>query len=213
MKKILFLIILLLLAYIFRAEILSSYARLFTVNNAIDGADAMIIMSGNIDTRPAYAAELYHKDYAKRVYLTREKNWQGQLSPFVEARNSYARKALLEDGVPVEFLPGRHPEGAMSTLDEVHDVIDFLKQNKEFLHIILVTDAPHSYRTHYIFEKVFRENGLAHIQLEIAAAPNDVFDDSNWYQTEKGLVFYIEETIKVPYYWLNLADKNLVVPR
>ena len=213
MKKILFLIILILLAYIFRGEILSSYARLLTVNNATDGADAMIIMSGNIDTRPAHAAKLYHNGYAKRVFLTREKNWLGHLSPYVEARNLYARQALLREKVPVEFLPGKHPEGAMSTLDEVYDVVDFLKQNNEIQHIILVTDEPHTYRTNYIFNKVFRQNGLGHIQLEMAAAPNDVFNETNWYQTEKGVVFYLEETIKIPFYWLNLADKNLVVPR
>ena len=213
MKKVLTLIILLLMAYIFRGEILTAYARLFTVNNATDGADAMIIMSGNIDTRPAYAAELYHKGYAKRVFLTHEKNWLGDLSPYVEARNLYAHHALLKAEIPVEFLPGRHPEGAMSTLDEVYDVVDFLKQNEKILHIILVTDTPHSYRTHYIFNRIFKENGLGHIQLEVAAAPNDIFNEENWYQTEKGVVFYIEESIKVPFYWLNLADKNLVVPR
>jgi uncharacterized SAM-binding protein YcdF (DUF218 family) len=213
MKKFLVFIIIILLLYISRADLLAAYARLFTVNTATEGADAMIIMSGNIDTRPAHAAKLYHEGYAKRVFLTVEKNWHDQLTPYVEARNTYARRFLLDSSVPVEWLPSTHEEGAMSSMDEALDVADFLKNNPDIRHLIIVTDAPHTYRTLYAFNKVFEANGLGHIQLEMAAAPNDVFDESNWYTTEKGLIFYFEEPIKVLFYWVNMANSSLVVPR
>ena len=213
MKKLLVFIILLLLLYIFRAQLLSGYARLFTVDTATQGADAMIIMSGNIDTRPAYAAKLYHEGYARRVFLTQEKNWHGHLSPYVEARNAYAELQLLESKVPVEILPTTHDEGGMSSYDEAIDAADFLKKNPGILHLIVVTDMPHTYRTYYAFNKVFQANGLDYIQLEMAAAPNDVFDESNWFTTEKGIMYYLEESIKVLMYWLDLQNPSLVIPR
>ena len=213
MKKLLSFIILILLLYIFHVELLTAYARLFTVNTATKGADAMIIMSGNIDTRPAYAADLFHQGYAKRVFLTLEKNWNDELTPYVEARNSYARRHLLELGVPIEWLPSTHQEGAMSSMDEALDTVDFLKNNPQVSHLIVVTDAPHTYRTFYAFNKVFEANGLGHIQFEMAAAPNEVFNESNWFTTEKGLIYYFEESIKMLFYWANMANTSLVDPR
>jgi uncharacterized SAM-binding protein YcdF (DUF218 family) len=213
MKKLLVFIILVLLLILFRAPLLGAYAKLFTVNNATQGADAMIIMSGNIDTRPRYAAKLYHEGYANRVLLTREKNWEGFASPYVEARNNYAEYFMLKNEVPVEWLPSLHEEGAMSSLDEALDTVAFLKANPNVLHLILVTDAFHSYRVNYLFNKVLKDNGLAYIRLEVAAAPNDVFDESNWFQTELGLTEYFKETVKVPMYWLGLANTTMVVAR
>lgn len=212
MKKLLLLIILLLLLYIFRADLLTAYARLFTVNDATQGADVMVIMSGNIDTRPVYAAELYHDGYAQKVFLTTEKNWNGKMSPYVEARNAYAEMQLLELEVPVQILPSTFEEGSMSTFDEAYDVADYLLQNPGEQHLILVTDAPHTYRTRYAFKKVFEEKGLSHIQLEMAAAPNDVFDETNWYTTEKGIIYYLLESVKMLVYWFTLGSTDLVDP-
>lgn len=212
MKKILFFIILLLLLYIFRTQLLTGYARLFTINTATEGADVMIIMSGNIDTRPDYAARLYHEGYANKVFLTQEKNWNEKLSPYVLARNAYAELNLLKLKVPVQFLPTTHKEGAMSTYDEALDAVDYLKKNPGEQHLIVVTDKPHTYRTYYAFKKVFNANGLGYIQLEMAAAPNDIFDETNWFTTEKGIIYYLEESVKVVMYWLGLGGTTLVLP-
>lgn len=173
----------------------------------------MIVMSGNIDTRPDYAAKLYHEGYAGKVFLTQEKNWEGKWSPYVEARNAYAEQNLLEQKVPVKFLPSTHEEGAMSTFDEAYDAVDYLKKNPDLQHLILVTDAPHTYRTFYAFNKVFKDNGLGHIRLEMAAAPNDVFDETSWYTTEKGIIYYIEESLKTLLYWFTMGSTTLVAPR
>jgi hypothetical protein len=51
------------------------------------------------------------------------------------------------------------------------------------------------------------------VRLEFAAAPNDIFDETNWYKTEKGLIFYFEETVKTLMYWLGLANTSMVVAR
>lgn len=212
MKKLLFLVIVVLLLYIFRADWLSAYARLFTINNATDGSDVMIILSGNIDTRPAYGAKLYHEGYAKRVFLTREKNFNGKFSPYVDAINAYAERQLKSMDVPVEFLPSTHDEGAMSTMDEALDTVAFLKANPDIIHVTLVTDAPHTYRSWYAFQKAFEANGLGHIDLKMAAAPNAIFDENNWYTTEKGLLYYFTESIKVLMYWVNLENNPNITP-
>jgi len=213
MKKLLLLIIVLLLFYIFRAELLTGYARLFTLNTATPGADLMIVMSGNIATRPDYAVKLYNEGFADTVYLTQEKNWEGHLTPYVMARNDYAKMHMESLGVPVKLLPSIHEGEAMSTFDEAHDAAAFLDKNPDMRHVILVTDAPHTLRTEYTFVKAFKQYGLDNIQLEMAAAPNDVFDETNWFTTEKGILYYLEETLKMLLYWVGLGNSGLVTPR
>ncbi len=211
MKKFLVFVILVLLLVVFRSPLLTGFAKLFRVDNATQGADVMIVLSGNIATRPRYAVELYNDGYANRVFLTVTKNWEGFASPYVEAQNNYAEFYMLKHQVPVEFLPSTHAEGAMSTLDEALDAVAFIKNNPQVLHVIILTDAFHTYRSLYMFRKVFKANGLGHIQLEAAAAPNEIFDETNWYTNEEGLVMYFQELIKTPMYWLGLANNPNIV--
>ncbi len=209
--KLIFFCIVVGLLWFFRQPLLTAYAQLFTVNDATPGADMMVVLSGDIDVRPQYAAKLYHDDYALQVFLTREKNWMGYASPYVEARNHYAELWMLQNDVPVTFLPTIHKEGNMSTLDEVLDTLAYVKANPQIQHIIVVTDAFHSYRASYIFKKVFEVNGLEHIRIEMAAAPNAIFDETNWYKTEKGLEYYFDETIKTLMYWMGLANNPNII--
>ena len=54
-------------------SILTSYAEFFTVNNAISGADAIVVLSGGKATRIPHALKLYAQGYAPRLLLTDEK--------------------------------------------------------------------------------------------------------------------------------------------
>jgi len=212
-RKLLILTIFLAVVFFFRAPLLTAYAKLFTVDDATQGADLMIVLSGNIDLRPKHAAKLYHEGYALKVFLTRERNWHGYASPYVDARNAYAELWMLEQQVPVEYLPTIHEEGAMSTMDEVLDTVAYVKQNPDILHIIVVTDTPHTYRASYAFKKVFRDNGLGHILIQMAAAPAEKFDETNWYTTELGLEYYFDETLKTLMYWIGLANTPMIVAK
>jgi uncharacterized SAM-binding protein YcdF (DUF218 family) len=210
MKKFLFLIIVVLMLYIMRAEILTGYARLFTVNTASKGADAILVLSGRIETRPKYAARLFQEGYAPRLFLTQERDYTGEISEYVKARNFYARKQLEDRGVPVEIIPN-NKGGATSTFDEAYDVVDFLRE-QPMQRLIIVTDAFHTRRALYAFEKVFKQEGMGHVKIEMAAAPNPVYDETNWYQTEKGIITYLLESIKMVFYFFNSANTTLVKP-
>lgn len=210
MKKFLLLIIIILLLFIFRGHWLSAYAGLFTVNNATKGADMMVVLSGNIESRPAYAAKLFQQGYAKRLFLTQEKKRESPMAEYVKARNFYAEMMLRKGGVDVEWLPNVK-DGATSTFDEAYDLAAFLQQDTTNIQrVILVTDAFHTRRASLAFKKVLKNNGLGHIRLEMAASPNNYFDESSWYQHEKGLILYFEETLKILFYVFNTENTKLV---
>ena len=135
----------------------------------------MIVLSGNIDTRSVYAAKFFHEGYAKQVYLTKESDRNGRYSAYIQSRNAYAKQYLNDLGVPAKNLPGLREEGVTSTFDEAYDAVLFLKKNAAVKHVILVTDTAHT----YAFKKILGANNLDYIQLEMAAAPNDIFNEKN----------------------------------
>jgi len=93
--------------------------------------------------------------------------------------------------------------GATSTYDEAYDLRKYLHDH-QIKHLILVTDAYHSRRALYAFSKVLQ--GLP-LQLEIAAAPNDKFNESTWWRSEGGILLYTKEAVKMVIYWF--SEKNL----
>ena len=50
-------------------SILTSYSKFFTVNNAISGADAIVVLSGGKATRIPHALKLFAQGYAAKLLL------------------------------------------------------------------------------------------------------------------------------------------------
>ena len=100
-------------------------------------------------------------------------------------------------------------EGATSTFDEAYDFVQFL-QAHPMDHIILVTDAFHTTRAHYAFRKVLDSNGFENIKIEMSAASNNNFDETNWWKSEIGISMYILEPIKYLFYMFNNSNTTLV---
>jgi len=196
------------LTYFFSSLILESYAKLFHIDNATKGADCILILSGNPETRPDKAAQLILENYASTLYHTdqkkRNKKHQHLLGhPFDKAEMILATYNLSADIIPSTKA------GATSTFDEAYDLAAFLKKHP-MNHIILVTDAYHTARAHYAFRKVLDLNGFEHIKLEMSAAHNDLFNESNWWHSERGMSAYIMEPIKYLFYIFNKNNTNLV---
>lgn len=64
MKKVFFYILIFLILIVFGIInyypfLLTTYAEFFTVNNATKGADAIVVLSGNIETRFPRAVQLF----------------------------------------------------------------------------------------------------------------------------------------------------------
>ena len=208
MKKLpLFLIVLIVSAAALATQypsLLTRYARLFTVDNATTGADALVVLAGGIIPRLPYAIELYQKGYAPRIILTEARHpdqrfrqvWNGEwsIAPGIIA--------FLNVKVNLVYLPSIKKGGVTSTFDEAYDLRDYSLKNK-FHHLIIVTDMYHTRRALLAFTKVLAGTG---IQVEAAGAPNDIFTESDWWQTDTGISAYIMEGIKYAVYCM--TDKN-----
>ena len=89
-------------------------------------------------------------------------------------------------------------EGNLKPLnfDEAYDARKWAMDNG-YQRIIVVTNAFHSRRAHYAFEKVFTGSG---VEVEVAAARNPGFSEKNWWLIDKGLASYLTEPLKFAAY-------------
>ena len=192
-----FLFLVLVLFLLFRKPLLTGYARMFGVQTASKGANALVCLSGGKSTRVPETIRLWNHGYAPSIYLTQVKRSNKEFSNLEKGNLWFARSITkqMELNATWETIPSLSG-GATSTFDEAEDVLAFGKE-KGWSRIIIVTDEFHTRRAHYAFKKIFSGSG---IDVEVAGAMNDVFSDDDWWQSDSGISCYVLETIKFPVY-------------
>jgi uncharacterized SAM-binding protein YcdF (DUF218 family) len=180
-------------AYAFHAPLLQAYAGFFTVHTASKGADALVVLSGMVETRLPRAVELYRQGYAPRMLITQERpaNALAEQLPCSNSKKARALLELLQADCDLTLVPSLKG-GATSTFDEAYDLRDWA-QKHSYRRIIIVTDAFHTRRASYAFTKVFQSTGIA---VEAAGAANDYFSEADWWKSDAGISAYVLEGIK-----------------
>ena len=210
-KKILSIIAILLVAvvlvFLFHPQFLTLYARWFTVQNAQPGADAIICLSGDRETRTPECLRLWNNQFAPRLLVTQEKPKNKEFNQLELSHLEFARAVTQRMRLDAkwELLPSLS-DGATSTFDEAEDALA-LARVEGWQRIIIVTDEFHTRRSLLAFEKVFKGSGIV---VQVAGAPNEVFSVDNWWKSDRGILAYIHETIKFPVYLLWDHEPKLV---
>ena len=196
-----------LLVLFFRVSILTAYAELFEVDNAEKGADAIICLSGQKQTRIPKTLELWNQGYAPKVFLTDQKKMNRKFSHLEISNLDFAKEVskIIKLDLPWEIIPSKN-DGATSTFDEAFDALSFAKENN-WKRIIIVTDNFHTRRALHAFEKVFQGCG---IKVQASGAANDIFSSENWWRSDSSILAYFSETIKFPIYFFWSAEPDLV---
>ncbi len=187
--------------------ILKNYAYLFRIDNASKGADCIVILSGNPETRPDKAAALMAQGYALHLFHTDQRQWNRKHQDLIGLDFNISQKILATYNLSADIIPSTKG-GATSTFDEAYDFVNFLRSHP-MKHVILVTDAFHTSRAHYAFRKVLDRHGYEDLKVEMSAAPNDIFNEVDWYTTEAGISAYVLEPIKYLFYIFNTTNSTL----
>lgn len=191
----------------FHSQLLTLYAGWFVVSDASVGADAIICLSGDRETRNPECLRLWKEGYARRLFVTAEKPKSKEFNSLELSHLQFAQavtKRMQLDAV-WELLPSL-TGGATSTFDEAADALAMARK-EGWARIILVTDEFHTRRSLLAFEKVFEGSG---VEIQVAGAPNEVFGVDDWWKSDRGLIAYIGETIKFPVYLLWDHEPRLV---
>jgi|TARA_B110000305_G_C19142676_1_gene494250 hypothetical protein len=187
--------------------ILTSYAEFYTVNNASSGADAIVVLSGEKATRIPHALKLFADNYGPLLLLTDEKKINMRFAHLFSTNEeiAHAMKDELKLNVAIVTVPSLKG-GATSTFDEAYDLRKF-SETEGFKRLILVTDAFHTRRAYHAFQTVFSGS---EIRLEMSAAQNDIYNESNWWTSDHGISAYVLESIKYPVYLLSSKNATFI---
>jgi uncharacterized SAM-binding protein YcdF (DUF218 family) len=179
------------LSVVLGPAILRGYARSFRVNDPAP-ADAIVLLLGGMADRPERVVELYRQGYAPRVLLGES----GTIGGTTMSESRDTRRILIEEGVPAAAVTILPPPTVTSTFMEAQAVRRYAESHR-LRRIIVVTTGFHTRRACWIFRKVLSGTD---IEVRGAAAPHPLFDESNWFRSDEGLVTYLDETIKTLYY-------------
>ena len=200
-KKICIAVIVGFLFSLFYENLLRWYADFFVVDTATRGADAIVVLGGNSRTRIPQAITLLKNGYGKTILLTQPRRQQIKYK-FIQSEYDIAKLILKHEKIHYATIPSLKPGGATSTLEEAYDVANFLKRYR--LHkIIIVTDAFHTHRALYTFQKVFRSEDI-YTKVEVAPAFSHEYKVYSWWKSEQGLTDYITEFFKFVIYFFTL---------
>ena len=188
-KKVLTLLIILLVGFsfllIFHSQLLTLYGTWFVVRNVQPGADAIICLSGDRETRTPECLRLWKNKFAYRLFVTQEKPKNKEFNQLELSHLEFAEAVTkrMKLDAKWELLPSLN-DGATSTFDEAEDAL-VLAKAEGWKRIILVTDEFHTRRSLLAFEKVFEGS---EVEVQVAGAPNEVFGVDDWWKSDRGML-------------------------
>ena len=191
------LLLLIILAFAFHAQILTGIADYLIINDELQPADVIFLLSSDVNTRPFRVAELYKQGLAPVIVICRAEDTPVVELGLVPNDTDIAVGVMEKLGVPPEkIIILTIPGGVTSTFDEAAAFRQYAEGN-QVRRIILVTSAFHTRRARWIVDKAL--SGLP-ITLETAAVPYADYNQTTWWQNETGLITLNNEYIKLIFY-------------
>jgi uncharacterized SAM-binding protein YcdF (DUF218 family) len=189
--------LLLILAYAFRAPLLSGFARAWIIDEPPAKADAIVVLGGGVEYRPFAAAKLYKAGYAPKVLIMDVNlSWTEQRG-LQEPERDVTRKILLHEGVP-ETAIERVGQAIHNTSGESLAVRDWAGAHHAG-RLLVTTEIFHTRRVKWLFRKRFKGTGT---DVRVVAVQPWEYQSTNWWKVEQGLLAFQNEWVKLPFYWL-----------
>ncbi len=188
-----FTVVLLAVAYLLRGPLLIGVGKWFVVADRPAPADFIYVLNGDEHTRPFHAARLYRQGHARRIVIPREERRPAEALGLAPNGTDISVKVLRLQGVPdsaIAVLP--FAGGVTSTQDEGEALRAYLAAHPA-RRVLVVTSMFHTRRARWTLRRVL---GDSPVEVRMMAAPDERFDETNWWQHEQGLLRYNEEMVK-----------------
>jgi uncharacterized SAM-binding protein YcdF (DUF218 family) len=172
--------------------------RWLVVNEPLEKADAILVLSGGLPERALEAARIYKQGYAKEVWLTHATEPGATLEKYgvgYTGEEVYDKRLLMHEGVPESAIRVLEPP-VLNTADEVNVAAGELR-GKPQRKIIIVTSKVHTRRARTTWKRVAGSDGTAIVR----AASDDQFDAGRWWQTTTGALDVLREVLGLVNAW------------
>jgi uncharacterized SAM-binding protein YcdF (DUF218 family) len=175
--------------------------RWLVVEDPLEKAQAIIVLSGRMPIRALEAAKLYRAGYAPQIWLTRSAEPEATMKslgiPYV-GEDFYNFRILVHEGVPLDAIRVL-PEPIVNTADEMKAISHALRNEKSHT-IIIVTTKAHTRRVRALWRRLGRDKGRAIIR----AASADPFEPARWWRTSSDALDVVREVLGLLNAWAGL---------
>lgn len=182
-----------------RVRILAAAGRFLVDAEGAQQAGLILLLNGDLDTRPAAAAALWKQGLAPRIAIARSESSRAVQMGLVPNVTDLGIEMLLREGVPrtaIDEMP--FPGGVTNTRDEARALHAWLRGHPA-RSIVVVTNAIHTRRARWIFSRELRDTG---VRLFFHAVPDRRYSVDRWWDNEHGFLGVYNEYLKLVYYHL-----------
>src|ERR1700687_1292823 len=186
---------------VFAAVIFFGVGRWLVVEDPLDKAQAIAVLSGRIPMRAKEAARLYNAAYAPQVWLTRANEPAASLQEMHIAylgEDFFDSRVLMHEGVPSNAIRLLEPP-IDNTADEVRAIAAELEQEKGSA-VIIVTSKAHTRRVRTLWRDLAGGRGRAIVR----AASSDPFAPEHWWRTTGDALDVMREVLGLLNAWAGL---------
>ena len=185
----------------FAAGIFLCAGRWLLVEDPLDKAQAIVVLSGRIPMRAKEAARLYNAGYAPQVWLTRAKEPAASLQEMHIAyigEEFFNSRVLVHEGVPSNAIRVIEPP-VDNTADEVRAIAAELERGNGTA-VILVTTKAHTRRVRTLWRGLSSGRGRAIVR----AASTDTFAPDHWWRATGDALDVVRELLGLVNAWAGL---------
>jgi uncharacterized SAM-binding protein YcdF (DUF218 family) len=183
------------------AVFLLGVGRWLVVEDPLEKAQAILVLSGGMPMRAREAAKLYREGYAPKVWLTHSTEPGATLaamSIFYISEDAYDVQVLMHEGVPSDAISLLQP-AIVNTADEISAASVALTQEKRSA-VIIVTSKVHTRRTRILWQRLAASRGKAIVR----AASDDPFQPRRWWRTTGGALDVVREVLGILNAWAGM---------
>jgi uncharacterized SAM-binding protein YcdF (DUF218 family) len=181
--------------------ILLGVGRWLVVQDPLEKAQAIVVLSGRMPLRALEAAKLYRQGYAPRVWVTHSSEPGATLEAMQIAyvgEDFYNLRVLMHEGVPADTIRVLQPP-ILNTADEIAAVSAALEEEKGGT-VIIVTSKVHTRRVRILWHRLAAGRG----QVIVRGASDDPFEPRRWWRTTGDALDVVRELLGILNAWAGM---------
>ena len=175
--------------------------RWLVVEDPLQKADAIAVLSGRMPDRALEAARVYKHGYASKVWLTHSTELAATLANFsvdYVGEETYDKQILMHEGVPESAIQVVDPP-IVNTADEINTIGQALQKEKQRT-VIIVTSKVHTRRVRTLWNHIAAKDGSAIVH----GVSDDSFDPAHWWRTTTDALDVVREILGLANAWAGL---------
>jgi uncharacterized SAM-binding protein YcdF (DUF218 family) len=175
--------------------------RWLGIEDSLEKANAIVVLSGRIPMRALEAARLYQSGWAPQIWLTHPNEPTASLATLDiddPGEDALSARVLQHSGVPPADIHTLAPP-ISNTADEIRAIAaEAEKQNASV--VIIVTTKAHTRRVHALWKKYAGSRA----RIIVRTPADDPFDPVHWWRSTTDALDVVREVLGMLNIWIGL---------